>query len=117
MRIVLYIFLALCLFFIGIPVLLALLRIAIISFQDWGRRRVENRRNEEIFRHLETCKKCKFAGWIYDKKRPTGDDARYLNGATYGIHCKYGARYPLDSTFKEDPGEKCEHYEPKEKSE
>lgn len=117
MKIVLYVFLALCLFFIGVPVLLSLLRIALISFREWGRRRIEKRRNEEILRHLEQCKKCKFGGWIYDKERPTGDDARYHNGATYGVCCYYGKKYPLDSTFKEDPGEKCNHYEPKETEE
>ena len=114
MIIVLYIFLGLCAFYIGLPVALAIYQKSMESLENFWICREKKKRDEEILRHLEQCKTCKFGGWIYDKERPTGEDARYHNGATYGVCCEYKKKAPFDSTFKADPGEKCEHYEKKE---
>lgn len=111
MKIILYVFLALCLFFIGVPIFLAILHYALVSAQEWARRYRKEQHDNLIFQHLEQCKKCTYAGWIYDKDRPTGDDARYFSGAQYGVSCHYGCHGPFDKNFIDDPGEICKHFE------
>lgn len=117
MKIVLYIFLGLCAFFIGLPIVLHIIRVILQALLHYLERKEFEAKYREPLKHLEQCLDCKYNGWLYDKNRPTGDDARYHNGEPYGVCCHYGARFPLDSTFKADPGEKCEHYERKESEE
>ena len=114
MIIILYIFLGLCAFFIGLPLALLLLRVALVAISIFIKRIGEKAKIELQLMNLEQCRNCKYNGWLYDKERPTGDDARYHNGAKYGVCCEHGARFLLDSTFIEDPGDKCKNYEKKD---
>jgi hypothetical protein len=104
MIIVLYVFLGLCAFFIGLPLALFVLHVALVSLSKFLKRIGEKARIELQLMNLEQCRDCKYNDHIYnDRSDPT----------LYGVCCTHDAalfRYK----FIEDPGDKCKHHEKKD---